>query len=71
MILRIEKFKCSQCGAEFYSRSMANNHNYQCDKCQTCKHAYYVYGCEFACDCKVDCGGYPKYSLYERNIEKV
>lgn len=40
---------CDYCGKKFTSSLACQEHEWECNKCNSCKHAYYVYGCEFAC----------------------
>lgn len=65
MITTTIRYICSLCGAEFKSKELAMLHDKTCDKCKTCKHSYYVYGCEFNCEYLKDCS-HPTYEHYEK-----
>lgn len=69
-----DKYKCSICKQEFSDYTKYREHELQCDKCKTCKHAYYVYGTGFACPYSNDkvCSSkinFPKYELKEKTEE--
>ena len=61
----VTKYKCNICHKEFDRYNDAYNHELICHRCKVCKHAYYVYGCEFACDYSKECNP-PKYIKFER-----
>ena len=63
MPYKVIYYKCPYCGEHFTSWENAVNHEEDCHKCNTCEHAYYVYGCEFNCEYSTKCNP-PKYEHY-------
>lgn len=59
---------CEYCGKEFINNQEAcSEHERECNKCNSCAHAYYVYGCEFGCayhDAN-ECNAAKKFPKYE------
>lgn len=69
MPIKYTVYKCSVCGKAFDSYEQANSHEYTCDKCNSCEHGYYVYGCgEFACRYydRGECGAKNGFMRYEK-----
>lgn len=65
---KISVYKCDICGKTFIEDpSGCREHELNCNKCNSCKHAYYVYGCEFACDYQNSgqCNAAKKFPKYE------
>ena len=50
--VRIVKWKCTYCGELFDTYYWCREHEIEKHLCATCKHAYYVYGCELNCELK-------------------
>lgn len=60
MAKKKEIFICSACGKQFTDGKEYRSHESICNKCKTCKNAYYVYGVAFNCPYEAD--GTCKYS---------
>lgn len=63
----VPRYVCRACHREFSNYKEAVEHEKNCDKCHTCEHAYYVYGCDFNCDYSNICG-YPDYKLWKEKL---
>lgn len=66
MPYKIDKWGCRICHRQFDSEELAKAHEYTCSECIFCKHAYYIYGCEFACKNEEKCGYHNGYKYFER-----
>lgn len=69
MPYKITKYNCSNCNKTFDTYEQANNHELKCNKCNSCKNGYCVYGCEFDCRYLTECK-YPYYKKFERKTNK-
>lgn len=68
MPYEVKRYACSNCHRQFDNYKEALDHEQHCDRCKTCAHAYYVYGCEFDCEFKKECG-YPSYRHWKASTK--
>lgn len=60
--IMVEKYKCDWCKKMFDTKNECNEHELLQHKCPTCKHGYFVYGCELTCEYENE---NPEYCNYE------
>ena len=72
MPITIKVYKCAICGETFLTYEQAEAHEYICNKCNSCKYAYYVYGCEFNCKYynKGECNAKKRFPRYKRKTKQ-
>lgn len=63
-------YECEYCGETFRDSEECRQHEEKCNPCNSCEHAYYVYGCEFACRYEGNCGKHGEHQFWKRKENK-